>query len=80
VKLVGIGFGVFLVAVGAILTWAVTATVSGVDIHVVGVVLMVAGVAMILLSFLFWNTWGGRGYVRRGTTREVIRDDVSEPY
>jgi hypothetical protein len=80
VNLVGIGFGVFLVAVGAILKWAVTATVSGVDIHVVGVVLMIAGVAMIVLSFLFWNTWGGHAYVRRGTRREVVREDVGEPY
>ena len=77
----GIGFGIFLVAVGAILKWAVTYTVSGVDLGVVGVVLMIAGVAMILLSFLFWNTWGGHSYVRRGATRrEVVREDVSDPY
>ena len=40
----GIGVSLLLVAVGAILTWAVTADVSGVDIQTVGVILMVVGI------------------------------------
>jgi hypothetical protein len=52
----GIGFGIFLVAVGAILRYAVTAEVSGVDIGVVGVILMVAGIVLFLLS-LFFVVW-----------------------
>ena len=52
----GIGFGIFLVAVGAILRYAVTAEVSGVDIGVVGVILMVAGIVLFLLS-LFFVIW-----------------------
>lgn len=53
----GIGFGIFLVAVGAILRYAVTAEISGVDIGVVGVILMVAGIVLFLLSlfFVIWN-------------------------
>jgi hypothetical protein len=50
----GIGVGVFLIAVGAILTFAVHATVSGLDIGVVGVVLMGAGVLGIVLDFAFF--------------------------
>ena len=52
----GIGFGIFLVAVGAILRYAVTAEVSGVDIGIVGVILMVAGIVLFLLS-LFFVVW-----------------------
>ena len=40
----GIGASVFLIAVGAILTFALDLTVSGVDLDVVGVILMIAGV------------------------------------
>ena len=39
-----IGTSIFLIAVGAILKFAVTATVAGVDIQTVGVILMVVGV------------------------------------
>jgi len=52
----GIGFGIFLVAVGAILRYAVTAEVAGIDIETVGVILMVAGAVLFLLS-LFFVVW-----------------------
>jgi hypothetical protein len=49
-----IGVGIFLMAVGAILTFAVNVTISGLDIAVIGVVLMVAGlVELVLELFLF---------------------------
>jgi hypothetical protein len=53
----GIGFGIFLVAVGAILRYAVTAEVAGLDIGTVGVILMIAGAVLFLLS-LFFVIWG----------------------
>ena len=53
----GIGFGIFLVAVGAILRYAVTAEVAGIDIGTVGVILMVAGAVLFFLS-LFFVIWG----------------------
>lgn len=46
----GIGFSIFLIAVGAILTFAVKATVAGVDIHVVGWILMAAGALGVVLT------------------------------
>lgn len=52
----GIGFGIFLVAIGAILRYAVTAEVAGIDIGIVGVILMVAGAVLFLLS-LFFVVW-----------------------
>jgi hypothetical protein len=58
---VGIGISLVLIAVGAILIWAVDATVSGVDIDAVGVILLVVGGLGILLSLIFWSSWGGFG-------------------
>ena len=81
----GIGTSIFLIAVGAILRWAVTADVEGINLDVVGLVLMICGVVGLLLS-LFWMTlWADR---RRGTVvdpavdrpvareREVVERDV----
>ena len=67
----GIGVSLILIAVGAILNWAVTAEVSGVDISTVGVILMVVGIAGALLSLAFWSSWGGMGGYRRDT---VVRE------
>jgi hypothetical protein len=49
---VTLGFSVFLLAVGAILAFAVHATVAGIDIHVVGLILMAAGILGLVLSIL----------------------------
>jgi hypothetical protein len=65
---VGIGVSLVLIAVGAVLTWAVNATVSGVDINAVGVILMVVGAVGLLLSMMFWSSWGGPAMTRRRTT------------
>ena len=62
----GISVSLILVAAGAILTWAVSASVSGIDIHTVGVILLVVGIVGILVSLVFWSSWGGLG--RRETT------------
>ena len=66
----GITASLILIAAGAILTWAVTADVSGVDLNTVGVILMVVGIVGGLISVIFWSTWGGFG---RDTTT-VVRD------
>lgn len=73
----GLGISIFLIAVGAILRFAVTATVAGVNIQTVGVILMIVGVIGLVLSFVFWASWGlGRRetIVDRGD-ETVIRDD-----
>ena len=67
----GIGVSVFLLAVGAILTFAVNATANGIDLDMVGVILMIAGVIGLLTSMLFWNSWGGFG---RREERVVYHD------
>lgn len=48
----GIGFSIFLLAVGAILAFAVHATVAGMDIHVVGWILMAAGALGLVLTMI----------------------------
>jgi hypothetical protein len=67
----GIGVSLILIAAGAILTWAVNATVSGLDVNTVGVILMVVGVVGLVLSLVFWTSWGGVGGTRRRTTTYV---------
>ncbi|HEX2302291.1 MAG TPA: DUF6458 family protein [Gaiella sp.] len=67
----GIGISLILIAAGAILTWAVTAEASGVDLNTVGVILMVVGIVGALISLVFWSSWGGFGGYRRET---VVRE------
>jgi uncharacterized protein DUF6458 len=55
----GIGTSLFLIAVGAILKFAVNTTVSGISIQTVGVILMVVGIIGLVLSF-FWATAASR--------------------
>jgi hypothetical protein len=71
----GIGTGIFLLAVGAILRFAVTTTAKGVNIQTVGDILMIVGALGIILSVFFWTSWGGFGN-RRGTTTVVQDRDV----
>ncbi|HXE45234.1 MAG TPA: DUF6458 family protein [Conexibacter sp.] len=61
-----IGTSLFLIAVGAILKWAVTAHVAGIDLQVVGVILMVVGVAGLVLGLGMWIS--ARERWRRGGT------------
>jgi hypothetical protein len=77
----GLGVSLFLVAVGAILTWAVNATVSGIDIHTIGWILMIVGVVGLVLSMIFWSSWGGPGYWGAGGRRRTTYvDDVPPGY
>ena len=68
----GIGVSLILIAVGAILTWAVNATVSGLDINTIGIILMIVGAIGLVLSMMFWSSWGGVAGARRRTT--VVED------
>jgi hypothetical protein len=66
----GIGVGLILIAVGAVLTWAVNVDTSGFDVNTVGVILLIVGAVGVLLSMIFWSSWAGPGYFtsRRRTT------------
>ena len=66
----GIGVSLILIAVGAILVWAVEAEVAGVDITAIGWILLIVGAAGALLSLIFWSSWGGWGGRRETVYRE----------
>jgi hypothetical protein len=61
----GLGVSFLLIAAGAILAFAVNATVSGVDIHAIGWILLIVGLVGAVLSMIFWSTWAGPGYLSR---------------
>lgn len=55
-----IGTGIFLVAVGAILRFAVDDTISGVELATIGLILMIAGIALTVISLLYEAMWRDR--------------------
>jgi hypothetical protein len=60
----GIGVSIFLIAVGAILAFAVNTSVSGLDIAVVGYILMIVGVIGLIMTAFIWGPRNrGRGDV-----------------
>ena len=67
----GIGVSLLLVAVGAVLAFAVSVTGHGFNIHTIGIILLVVGAIGGLISVFFWSSWGGVGGTRRET---VIRE------
>lgn len=70
-----IGTSLFLIAVGAILRFAVDATVSGFEIATAGTILMVVGVIGALLSLFWMTTHRDRAAVVE--ERPVVRERVS---
>ena len=73
-----IGTSIFLIALGAILKYAVTGSVSGIDLKTAGLILMIVGVLGLVLSLLMMTIWNDR---RRRPAGDVVeerryRDDV----
>jgi hypothetical protein len=73
----GLGTSLVLIAIGAILDFAVRVNTPGFNIHTVGVVLMVVGILGALLSVVFWNSWGGFGNGGApGARRRVVEEEI----
>ena len=72
----GIAVSMLLIAVGAIMRFAVTVEGDGFNVGTAGMVLMVVGIIGAVLSIGFWASWGGFG--RRatvvGTHDTVVRE------
>jgi hypothetical protein len=81
-RVMSTGFAITLIAVGAVLRFAVaTTSTHGLNVHVVGVILILAGVLGLLLSLLVWGLANRRrnrpvGYDGRATfiRRRVYRE------
>ncbi len=65
------GTSILLIAVGAVLRYAVTATVSGVSLTTVGLILMIVGILGLVLSLFYMLAWSPR-------RSQVVRDRVIE--
>src|SRR3954447_5882756 len=74
----GVAVGLILIAFGAILTWGVDATVNGLNVTAVGVILLVVGIVVVLLDALWWRSWtwyaAGPPWRRRTT---YVRDTAA---
>jgi Zn-dependent protease with chaperone function len=70
-----IGTSIVLIAVGAILKWAVTATVKGFDIQTAGTVLLVVGIVGLILSLVYTFFWA-----RRDAAATAVRDPRDPRY
>jgi beta-lactamase regulating signal transducer with metallopeptidase domain len=79
---VGIGVSLILIAVGAVLAFAVHVTTTGLNVNTVGYILLVVGAVGALISLAFWSSWGavgGRRTIveeRRPARRRVVTDEV----
>jgi len=54
---VGIGASIVLIAIGAILKYALPSSVLGINLAVIGVILMVVGVVGLAVTLLMWGPW-----------------------
>jgi uncharacterized protein DUF6458 len=74
-----IGSSIVLMAIGAILKWAVTAHVRGIDLQTAGTVLFVLGILGLILSVLYTFVWSRSQ--RTATTRTYVpRDEQTTRY
>lgn len=80
----GIGVGIFLIVVGAVLAFAVDASFSGLDIAALGFILMIAGALGIALDLMLFGprrrasvtTYADPVPAARRTTRTTTTDDI----
>ena len=69
----GIGVSIFLIAVGAVLAFAVHVNSTGVvNVATVGWILLIVGAVGALLSLVFWSSWGGVGGGRPARTTTYV--------
>ena len=71
----GLGVGIFLIAIGAILAFAVHTSTSGFDINTIGWILLIVGIVGVLISMIFWSSWAGPGYWTNGRRRTTYVDE-----
>lgn len=71
----GIGIGIVLLVVGAILAFAVKATVAGIDIHIIGYIVMAGGLLALIIGLVVQLPRS-----RRARSTAVTTDDAGRHY
>lgn len=74
----GMGTSIFLIAIGAILAFAVEVQTEGVNLNTIGLILLIVGAIGAVLSMIFWSSWGGFGGTRVVEGRSTGRRTVVE--
>lgn len=74
----GIGVSVFLIAVGAILAFAVEVSTNGFDLNTIGVILMIVGAIGLVTSMFIFGGNGFGGFANYGGRRRVVEDSYVE--
>jgi hypothetical protein len=72
----GIVVSMVMIAVGAIMRFAVTAEGDGFNVGTAGMVLMVVGIAGAVLSIAYWASWGGFNRAAPGSTVAATTETV----
>ena len=76
----GLPVSLILIAVGAVLAWAVNVDTSGFNLNTIGYILLVVGIIGALLSMVFWSSWAGPGYWSSRCSAPPSVDDGPAPY
>jgi uncharacterized protein DUF6458 len=76
----GIGTGIFLIALGAILKWGVSDAINGVNLSAIGVILMIVGVIGLVISLLYANIWSRRRTAPVADDGPVVREREYRSY
>jgi hypothetical protein len=71
-----VGTSILLIAIGAVLRYAVTGSLSWLNVQTVGLILMIAGILGLIISLLYMALWADRSRTPR---RDPYRDPYTEP-
>jgi len=66
----GTALSIVMIAVGAILRFAISVTTTGFNLHSIGLILIILGAVSLVLSIVFWSSWGGFGGAGDGYRRQ----------
>lgn len=75
----GISISLLLIAAGAILRFAVSADASGINLETTGLILMIIGAIGLVISLVFWGSWGGFSRRTMETRETSVGDAQATP-
>ena len=76
---VSLGTSLFLIALGAVLRFAVSVSTHGFSIHTIGVILMIVGGVGVIISLLWMMVWSERRAARPRYARDHVRRNAPPP-